>query len=66
MSDASDRLDRRSDDPEQLRAIGWVRGRLYSVIFEPRRDTEGEYHHLVTPWKATKEKEQLYEEATKA
>jgi uncharacterized DUF497 family protein len=59
-------LDRRSDDPEQLRAIGWVQGRLYSVIFEPRRDAEGEVHHLVTLWKATKEEEKLYEEATKA
>jgi uncharacterized DUF497 family protein len=25
--------DRRSDDPEQFRAIGWVGGRLYSVIY---------------------------------
>ncbi|MGH9334626.1 MAG: hypothetical protein ACRD21_12855, partial [Vicinamibacteria bacterium] len=45
-------LDQRSDLPEQLRAIGWVKGDLYSVIFEIRIDVEGEYHHLVTLWKA--------------
>jgi uncharacterized DUF497 family protein len=26
--------DFRSDEPEQFRAIGWVKGKLYSVIFE--------------------------------
>ena len=26
--------DRRSDDSEQFRAIGWVAGRLYSLIYE--------------------------------
>ena len=41
-------LDRRSDLPEQYRAIGWVDDRLYSVIFEVREDTAGEYYHLVT------------------
>jgi uncharacterized DUF497 family protein len=55
-------VDRRSDDPEQFRAIGWCRGYLCSVIFEIRRDSEGEYHHLVTAWKATKEEEQSYAE----
>jgi uncharacterized DUF497 family protein len=47
---------------EQYRAIGWVSGRLYSVIFEIREDTDGEYHHLITLWKATKEEQKLYEE----
>ena len=55
-------IDQKSDDPQQLRAIGWCRGRLCSVIFEIRRDAEGEYYHLVTAWKATKEEEQLYAE----
>jgi uncharacterized DUF497 family protein len=41
-------LDQRSDVPEQYRAIGWVKRRLYSVIFETREDDEGEYYHLVT------------------
>ena len=52
--------DCRSDDPEQYRAIGWVRGRLYSLIYEVREDVHGEYYHLVTLWKSTKEEEKLY------
>lgn len=55
-------VDRRSDDPEQFRAIGWSRGRLCSVIFEIRRDFDGEYYHLVTAWKATKQEQQSYAE----
>jgi uncharacterized DUF497 family protein len=55
-------LDSRLDMPEQYRAIGWVSGRLYSVIFEIREDADGEYHHLITLWKATKEERKLYEE----
>jgi len=55
-------LDQRSDSPEQYRAIGWVRGQLYSVIFEIRGDEEGEYYHLVTLWKATKQEHELYDE----
>ena len=43
-------LDRRHDEPLQYRAIGWARGRLYSVIFEVREDEQGEYLHLVTLW----------------
>ena len=30
--------DYRSDDPEQFRAIGWVKGKLFSVIYEVRED----------------------------
>ena len=55
-------LDCRADLPKQFRAIGWVRGELYSVIFEVGEDAEGEYHHLITLWKATKEERRLYEE----
>ena len=55
-------LDRRTDVPEQYRAIGWVGGRLYTVIFEVREDEEGEYCHLVTLWKSTREERNLYEE----
>ena len=57
-------LDQRSDAPEQYRAIGWVKGQLYSVIFEIREDSQGEYHHLVTLWKATREEQELYEKNT--
>jgi len=55
-------LDQCSDMPEQYRAIGWVEQRLYTVIFEMREDKEGEYYHLVTLWRATRQEEQLYEE----
>lgn len=55
-------LDQRSDDPEQHRAIGWVGERMYSLIFEIRQDLEGEYLHLVTLWKSSREERQLYEE----
>ncbi|QTA92964.1 BrnT family toxin [Desulfonema magnum] len=53
--------DQRSDDPEQFRVIGWIRGRLYSVIYELREDEEGEYYHLVTLWKSTGQEKKLYE-----
>jgi uncharacterized DUF497 family protein len=55
-------LDQRPDQPEQFRVIGWVNGRLYSLILELRADKMGEYFHLVTLWKATSEEERLYEE----
>ena len=55
-------LDQRADRPGQFRAIGWVKGRLYSVILEIREDKGGEYYQLVTLWKATTEERTLYEE----
>ena len=55
-------LDQRSDMPEQYRAIGWVGNKLYALIFEVREDNDGEYYHLVTLWKATKQEQQLYEQ----
>jgi uncharacterized DUF497 family protein len=55
-------LDQRSDLLDQYRAIGWVSGRLYSLIFEIREDGEGEYYHLVTLWKATKQEQELYDD----
>ena len=55
-------LDQRSDVPEQYRAIGWVGGRLYSLIYEMRNDSEGEYYRLVTLWKSTRQERELYEE----
>ncbi len=53
-------VDRKSDNPEQYRAIGWCRGSLWSVIFEIRHDREGEYYHLITAWQATQWEEQHY------
>lgn len=55
-------LDQRADEPEQFRAIGWVGEMLYTLIFEIRQDERGEYYHLVTLWKATRQERQLYEE----
>jgi uncharacterized DUF497 family protein len=55
-------VDQKSDNPEQFRAIGWRRNRLCSVIFEIRHDSEGQYYHLITAWKATEEEEQSYGE----
>ena len=54
-------LDQRRDDPEQYRVIGWVKGELYSLVFEIREDRVGEYYHFVTLWRATREESQLYE-----
>ena len=55
-------VDQKNDDPEQFRAIGWCRGLLCSVIFEIRHDSDGEYYHLITPWKSTEQEEQSYAE----
>lgn len=55
-------IDRKTDDPDQFRAIGWCRGQLCSVIFEIRHDSQGEYYHLITAWKATAQEEQSYAE----
>jgi len=55
-------VDQKNDDPEQFRAIGWSRSRLYSVIFEIRNDSGGEFYHLVTAWKATRQEEESYAE----
>ena len=55
-------VDQRSDDPEQYRAIGWCRGFLCSVIFEIRWDADGDYYHLITAWKSSKQEEESYAE----
>ena len=55
-------VDRKTDNPEQFRAIGWTGGRLCSVIFEIRRDSGGEFYHLITAWKATQQEEEAYAE----
>ena len=55
-------LDQRSDMAEQFRAIGWVKDKLITLIFEVRDDSEGEYYHLVTLWRSTKQEQELYEE----
>ena len=57
-------LDQRSDLPQQHPSIGWVGERLYSLVFEIREDEEGEFYHLVTLWKSTRQEEELYAENT--
>jgi uncharacterized DUF497 family protein len=54
-------IDQRSELPEQWRAIGWVDGRMFTVIYEDRHDEEGEFIHLVTLWPSTKEERRAYE-----
>jgi len=56
LFDAEHITDRRSDDPEQFRST------LHSVIYEVRQDKDGEFYHLVTLWKATKEERRAYAE----
>jgi len=55
-------FDRKSDDPGQYRAIGWYGSCLGTVIYEVRRDRQGEYVHLITVWKATAQEEDIYAE----
>ncbi len=54
--------DQHIDYPNQFRAIGWVQGKLYTVVYEVREDKDGKYYHLVTLWKATKQEIITYEE----
>jgi len=35
---------------------------MYSLIFEMRHDSAGEYYHLVRLWKSTHQERKLYEE----
>jgi uncharacterized DUF497 family protein len=53
--------DRRNDCPEQFREIGWVQGKLFSLIYEIRTDEDGEYYHFVKIWKSTTTEIKLYE-----
>jgi uncharacterized DUF497 family protein len=55
-------LDQLAGEPEQWVAIGWVKARLYTLIYEERTDERGAYYHLVTLWKATRAERKLYEE----
>jgi len=56
--------DQHIDNPFQWRATGWVQGKLYTIVYEERKDTDGEYYQLVTHWKATKIERLNYEENT--
>ena len=56
--------DQHIDYPHHWRATGWVQGELYTIVYEERKDKDGEYYHLVTLWKATKIERLNYEENT--
>ena len=52
----------KTDDPEQYKAIGFVKGRLVTLIVEVRHDDSGEYEWLVTLWKSTASEAKVYEQ----
>lgn len=54
-------LDQKNEDPEQFRAIGFVDGKLITLIFELREDDIGSFYHFVTYWPSTKAERTLYE-----
>ena len=56
--------DQNIDYPHQWPATGWVQGELYTIVYEEKKDKDGEYYHLVTLWKATKIERLNYEENT--
>lgn len=52
----------KADDPEQFFAIGWVKNKLWTVVFEDSEDDLGSLRWLVTFWPSTTREKQLYEE----
>ena len=57
--------DRRVEDPEQYRIIGFVRDVLTTFIVEYREDDEGELMWVVTAWRSTRAERKAYEQETK-
>ncbi len=56
--------DRRRDDPEQYRIIGFAGGRLLTFVVEYRQDALGEHLWVVTAWYSTKQERKVYEQET--
>ena len=52
--------DQRSDDPEQYRVIGFVKGKVTTFIIEYREDNLGEFIWIVTAWNSTATEKQAY------
>jgi uncharacterized DUF497 family protein len=52
--------DQRSDDPEQCRVIGFVKGKVMTFIIEYREDNLGEFIWIVTAWNSTATEKQAY------
>lgn len=47
-------------DPEQFYVIGFVGAKLITLVYEFRHDDLGEYIHLVTLWKTTKQERERF------
>jgi len=56
-------LSQKNDDPEQWRAVGWVKGRLVPLIYEEREDETEVYYWFVTAWNATSAERKLFNES---
>jgi uncharacterized DUF497 family protein len=52
--------DRRSEQPEQYRIIGFASGQLITFIVEYRMDEVGEFIWVVTAWRSTKQERRSY------
>lgn len=57
--------DRRVEDPEQYRIIGFARDVLTTFVVEYREDDEGELIWVVTAWRSTRAEKKAYEQETK-
>lgn len=62
FEEALEIFQRKNDDPEQYKAIGFVRGKLVTLIVEVREDDLGEYEWFVTLWKSTLSEAKIYEQ----
>lgn len=47
---------------EVCRAIGWLSGRLITLIYEEREDGQGVYYWFVTAWSSTQAERRLFDE----
>jgi len=56
----------KTDDPEQYYAIGFVNGKLLTLIFEYREDELGLYVWLITYWHSSKSERIFYAKNFKA
>lgn len=54
-------IQHKNDCPEQYKAIGFVGGKLVTLIVEVREDELGEYEWLVTLWKSTPSEAKIYD-----
>ena len=61
LEDPNTIFDSNDESPPKHLAIGWVKTKLVTMVFETRNHKElGDYGHLVTLWKTTKEERKRY------